>query len=252
MPLVSDPVPAPVGAAATAVIVPALNEAASIGGVVRAARSVLPGAHVIVVDDGSIDATGDEARAAGATVLRLPFNCGIGVAVQTGLRLAVAQGAERVVRLDGDGQHHASDVARLFAALEDGADCAVGSRFLAPDRDGYRPSWTRRLGIRWFARVLGWAGTSAVTDPTSGFFAANARAARFLARHYAPDYPEIDAVVRLARGGYRLVEVPVSMSPRVAGASSIGPLAALGYMLRVSVAILMSRLDPARPPDTRS
>lgn len=225
------------------VVIPAFNEEASVGAVVADARAALAGAMVLVVDDGSTDGTGEAARRAGADVLRLPFNCGIGVAVQAGLRFAAERGAELVVRLDGDGQHDPAEVAKLVAAIEGGADYAVGSRFLGGHVEGYRPAFFRRLGIRWFARVLRLAGAGGVTDPTSGFFAANGRATRFLALHYAPDYPEVDAVVRLARSGFKVCEVPVAMRARAGGASSIGRLAGLGYMVKVTVAIVVSWLD---------
>src|SRR2546425_13155719 len=204
---------------------------------------------VVVVDDGSIDRTAELAAGAGAEVLRLPFSCGIGSAVQLGLRFAVAHGAERVVRLDGDGQHDPADAARLLAAVADGADYALGSRCRGGTPASWRPSLVRRLGIRWFAAALRLAGARGVTDPTSGFFAASDRAARFLAEHYASDYPEVDAVVRLARRGFRLVEVPVAMRERGGGVSSIGALGAVAYLVKVTVAILLGRFDtPALPP----
>jgi len=238
-----------VPAAPTVVVIPALNEAATISAVVSGARAAAPGAMVVVVDDGSTDRTAELAAAAGAEVLRLPFTCGIGTAVQAGLRFAVARGADRVVRLDGDGQHDPADAARLLAAVAGGADYAIGSRFCDRAASSWRPSLFRRLGIRWFAAALRLAGARGVTDPTSGFFAANARAARFLAEHYASDYPEVDAVVRLARRGLRLLEVPVAMRERGGGVSSIGALGAVGYMVKVTVAILLGWFDtPALPP----
>ncbi len=232
----------------TVAVIPALNEAATIAAVVAGARAAVPGVLVVVVDDGSSDHTAELAAAAGAAVLRLPFNCGIGTAVQAGLHFAVAEDAERVVRLDGDGQHDPADAVRLLAALA-GADFALGSRFRNGSAVGWRPPFFRRLGIRWFAAALRLAGARGVTDPTSGFFAANARAARFLAEHYASDYPEVDAVVRLARRGFHLVEVPVAMRERGGGVSSIGPLGAVAYMVKVTVAILLGWFDtPAVPP----
>jgi glycosyltransferase involved in cell wall biosynthesis len=227
------------------VVIPALNEEVSVRDVVRDARAVLPDAVVVVVDDGSTDGTAAAAAAAGAEVIRLPFNCGIGVAVQTGLRFAVRQQAGLVVRLDGDGQHDAGELRKLVAAVEAGADFAVGSRFADGAAASYRSSFMRRLGIRWFAAVLRLAGAGGVSDPTSGFFAANARAARYLAEHYASDYPEVDAVVRLARRGFRLEEVPVAMRARAGGISSINSVAAVVYMVKVTMAIAVSCLETA-------
>jgi len=230
--------------ARTAVVIPALNEETTIADVVGGARRAVPGAIVLVVDDGSSDATADVAAAAGAEVLRMPFNCGIGAAVQAGLRAAVGLRAERVLRLDGDGQHDPGDAQRLLAAVADGADCAIGSRFRG-GAGSYHSSFVRRVGIRWFAAVLRAAGVRGVTDPTSGFFAANRAAARYLAEHYASDYPEVDAVVRLARAGFRLAEVPVTMRERAGGVSSIGRLAAIAYMVKVTTAIFVTWLDTA-------
>jgi glycosyltransferase involved in cell wall biosynthesis len=237
------PEPVPTERPPLAVVIPAFDEAASIGAVVAAARAALPGATLIVVDDGSGDGTAEHARRAGAEVLRLPFNCGIGVAVQAGLRFALGHGAAMVVRLDGDGQHDPRDAAKLVAAVEAGADYAIGSRFLAGGTGGYRSSPVRRVGIGWFAAVLRLVGAGGVTDPTSGFFVANAAAARCLAEHYASDFPEVDAVVRLARQGFRLTEVPVVMRERSGGQSSIGTVTAVVYMVKVTVAILVAWLD---------
>ncbi len=231
----------------TVVVIPALNEEASVRGVVREVRAVLPDALIVVVDDGSTDATAAAAADAGAEVIRLPFNCGIGVAVQTGLRFAVARGAGLVARLDGDGQHDARELGKLIAAVEAGADFVLGSRFAGGGTATYRSSFMRRLGIRWFAAVLRLAGARGVTDPTSGFFAASAPAARFLAEHYASDYPEVDAVVRLARRGFRLAEVPVAMRARAGGISSINGAAAIVYMVKVTMAIAVSCLETAGP-----
>lgn len=225
------------------VVIPAFHEATAIGNVVGAVRAALPGASVVVIDDGSGDTTGDVARAAGADVLPLPFNCGIGVAVQTGLQHAVACGATRVLRLDGDGQHDPREAAKLLSALDAGADCVIGSRFHDGTADGYQSSFFRRVGIRWFTTLLRLVGVQAITDPTSGLFAARRDAVVFLAEHYAPDYPEVDAVVRLARSGFRLAEVGVVMRARDGGISSIGGFRTVVYMVKVTVAILVSCLD---------
>jgi glycosyltransferase involved in cell wall biosynthesis len=237
-----------------AVIVPAFDEAESVGGVVRGIRSAVPQARVIVVDDGSGDATAQVARAAGARVLRLPFNCGIGAAVQAGLRLALEGDAQLFARLDGDAQHDPADLPRLVARCAAQPDCdfALGSRFL--DRGGFQTSWPRRLGSRWFATLLRRFCGVRVTDPTSGFWIANRAAASALCACYASDYPEVDALVHLARRGLRIAEEPVAMRARSAGRSSIDAPAAVYYMIKVTVALAMVRLErrardePATPP----
>jgi glycosyltransferase involved in cell wall biosynthesis len=226
----------------TIAVIPAFNEAGSIGRVVREALELEHPPDLLVIDDGSTDGTSDAARRAGATVLRLPFNCGIGGAVQTGLRFAARRGYDYTVRIDGDGQHDPRMLRSLLGPLERGeADFVVGSRFL--DRQGFQSSAPRRAGVRWFCTLLRVVCGLHLTDPTSGLWAANRRAMALLADTYASDYPEVDALVRLSRNGCTLIEVPTSMRPRSAGGSSIGPSNAAYYMLKVTVALLIVRLD---------
>jgi len=224
----------------TLVVVPAFNEAATVGRVVAEARALPQAPDVVVVDDGSSDGTG---TGVDARIVRLPFNCGIGAAVQTGLRLALADGYDLVARLDGDGQHDARVLPALLAVLETGqADFVVGSRYV--DREGFQSSMLRRIGSRWFRVLLRLACGQQVSDPTSGLWAANRRAAALLAVDYASDYPEVDALVLLARSGCRIVEVPTVMRERTAGTSSINAPRALYYMLKVTVALGVGSLRP--------
>jgi glycosyltransferase involved in cell wall biosynthesis len=228
------------------VVVPAFDEAQSVGEVVRGIRAAVPEARVIVVDDGSRDATARVAREAGARVLRLSFNCGIGAAVQAGLRLALESDAELFARLDGDAQHDPADLPRLVArcASDPGCDFALGSRFLGSA--GFKTSWPRRLGSRWFATLLRGLCGVRVSDPTSGFWVARRAAASVLCASYASDYPEVDALVHLAGRGLRIAEEPVVMRARSAGRSSIDAPAALYYMIKVTVALAVGRLGAPR------
>ena len=135
-------------------VVPAFDEEAAIGAVVAGIREFDPEIEVVVVDDGSADGTSDAATAAGAIVVRLPFNLGIGAAVQTGFRYALEQDYDVAVRLDGDGQHDPTELPKLLEPLERGeADVVTGSRF-RDDAGGYRPPLGRRLGITWFAKLV--------------------------------------------------------------------------------------------------
>ncbi|MBN1967352.1 MAG: glycosyltransferase family 2 protein, partial [Anaerolineae bacterium] len=222
------------------VIIPAYNEAANIAGVVAQVRASVPGADVCVVNDGSGDNTSQIAAAAGAIVLNLPYNLGIGAAVQTGFRYAFRQGYAVAVRIDGDDQHPPTSIPPLLAALaEDGADMVIGSRFLAAGDAGYKGSLPRRVGIRVLASVIGLITGQTVTDPTSGFLVANRRAISFCAHAYPHDYPEPEARVLMHRAGLRVREVPVVMRARAGGVSSITVGGSVYYMSKVLLALLI-------------
>ncbi len=219
-------------------IVPAFNEAACVGRVIEEIRTADPGMEILVVDDGSTDGTAAVARAHGAQIVRLPFNLGIGGAVQTGYRFALEHGFDLAVQVDGDGQHDAEELAALVAPVLVGeADLAVGSRFAGAG--DYRPPFARGLGIRLFARAISLIVGQRVTDTTSGFRAANRRAISLFADDYPHDYPEVEATVMVVRERLRLVEVPVRMRERAAGRSSITAARSVYYMAKVSVALFV-------------
>jgi glycosyltransferase involved in cell wall biosynthesis len=224
-------------------VVPALNEGESVAGVVSELRRI--GLDVLVVDDGSTDATADAARRAGARVVSLPFNLGIGGAVQTGYLAALDGGYDVAIQVDGDGQHPAEEVAKLLSHLQGGeVDLVIGSRFLAGT--DYRPSTARRLGIGLFAWVVSRIVGVQMTDTTSGFRAAGPRAIRLFARSYPHDYPEVEAVLLASRAGLQVREVSVRMRQRQGGVSSITPIRAAYYMIKVLLAVTMQSL---RRPD---
>jgi glycosyltransferase involved in cell wall biosynthesis len=223
-------------------VVPAFNEAGAVGRVVDEIREARPGIDVVVVDDASTDDTASLAEARGAIVLRLPFNVGIGGAVQTGFRYALEQGYERAVRLDGDGQHDASEIPRLFEPLERGdADIVIGSRFVEGG-SSYRPPFARRLGIRVFARLVSVLGGQRVTDTTSGFLALGRPGIELFAREYPHDYPEVEATLVALRSGLRLAQVQVEMRERETGSSSITFVRSLYYIVKVLLALLVASL----------
>ncbi|MFO7320699.1 MAG: glycosyltransferase family 2 protein [Chloroflexota bacterium] len=228
----------------TLIIIPALNEADSIAYVIGQIREHAPWADIAVVNDGSNDATAAIAESCGVIVLNLPFNVGIGAAVQTGFIYAERYGYDVAVQTDGDGQHPPSEIPVLVQALMEGdADVIIGSRFLA--ERGYRTPWTRRLGILILALIISFVTGRRCTDPTSGFRASNRRAIRLCARLYPHDYPEPEAVVLLQRAGLRLREVSVLMSARYGGKSSITPLRSGIYMVKVILAIFIGLLRRA-------
>jgi glycosyltransferase involved in cell wall biosynthesis len=219
-------------------IVPARNEEASVGDVVAEIRALDPELEVVVIDDGSTDRTAEVARAAGARVVSLPFNLGIGGAVQTGFRYALEHGFELAVRLDGDGQHDPRELGALIEPVLAGrADIAVGSRFAGTD--AYRPPFARRLGIRLLARVVSLLVRARVTDTTSGFQAVNRRGIALFAADYPHDYPEVEATVMVFNHRLRMEEVPVRMRERAAGSSSITALRSLYYMTKVLLALFV-------------
>ena len=223
-------------------IVPAWNEEGAIGRVVDEIRAFDAGATVVVVDDASTDGTPSVAEAHGATVLRLLFNVGIGGAVQTGFRYARDDGYDVAVRLDGDGQHDASEIGKLLAPIHAGtADLVIGSRFVDP-AGGYRPPFARRMGIRVFARLVSLLGGQKVTDTTSGFVALNRAGIELFATEYPHDYPEVEATLVALRSGLRLAQVQVEMRERQAGTSSITFVRSLYYIVKVLLALLVASL----------
>ena len=224
------------------VILPALNEGRNIARAVRGIRERLPDVDVLVLDDGSIDDTASEARTAGAQVLELPYNLGIGAAVQAGFQLAQAHDYDIVLRNDGDGQHAPENNIDLLARLEPGdVDVVIGSRFIDAHGD-YGTPLLRRLGSAILAGLLTRIISQRVTDPTSGCAAFNRRAIDLFAQAYPHDYPEPEAIVMLHRSGLRQMEAPVRMIPRQHGDSSITPLRSVYYMIKVILAILINLL----------
>jgi hypothetical protein len=260
----------------TLVIIPAFNEEATVGNVIEDVRAHLSGADIVVVDDGSTDATSERALALGAVVLRLPMNLGIGGAVQTGFMYAARHRYAYAIQIDADGQHPAAEAARLIEAMRAGkADVVIGSRFLGHDRDrsdpytlrggsqvprgreadrgaqmingrASRSSSTRRIGIRLLGFVNRITSGVSIHDCTSGFRVYNRRAFMFLSECYPSDYPEVEAITMLASNGFRLAEVPVTMRDRQGGTSSITFPHAFYYMIKVSMAACISRFRARR------
>lgn len=219
-------------------VVPAYNEGATVADVVRSLRVQVPQIDVLVVDDGSTDATGPVAEAAGARVLRLPFNLGIGGAVQAGFTFAHENGYDFMVQVDGDGQHDPGEIETLFAAMEGGdADMICGSRFVTPT--GYVAPISRRTGIHVFAFLLSKLLRQPVTDPTSGFRLYNRRAIALFARDYPHDYPEVEAVLMLHHHRLTMREVSVRMFQRGGGVSSISSGKSAYYMIKVLLALFV-------------
>jgi glycosyltransferase involved in cell wall biosynthesis len=227
------------------IIVPAYNEEKSLPEVVRDLRASVPSADIVVVNDGSKDATTRIARDLGVKVLDLPFNLGIGGAVQSGYLYALRNDYDIAVQFDGDGQHVGKEITKLFKHLEEGtADIVVGSRFLVPG--DYKSPVFRTVGIWIFSFVLSRLMGMAVTDSTSGFRAVNKRVIEFFARNYPDDYPEAESLVLLHKANFRMQEVPVTMRGRIGGKSSITPLRSVYYMTKVLMAVFIDLMKKVR------
>ena len=227
------------------IIVPAYNEEASLPGVIRDLSENMPSADVLVVNDGSRDATELVARKLGVMVLDLPFNLGIGGAVQAGYLYAERNGYDVAVQFDGDGQHLAGEIKKLLEPLEaNRADLVVGSRFMTAG--GYKAPVFRKIGIAIFSFVLSSIMGTTVTDSTSGFRAANRRVIEFFAHIYPDDYPEVEALVLLHKTGLRMAEVPAVMRERTGGRSSITPIRSIYYMTKVLMAIFIDLMKRVR------
>jgi glycosyltransferase involved in cell wall biosynthesis len=233
-------------------IVPAHNEVGAISSTIAAIRQWAPEFDVLVVDDGSSDATAKRASAAGAAVLRLPFNLGIGGAMQSGYLYALEHGYEVAVQVDGDGQHDPRHIRDLLDRLRGDPELnmVTGSRFLVPGDEGYRSSAARRVGIRLFAGVVSLITRRRVTDPTSGFRMTNRRGIELFARDYPHDYPEVEAILLMHAHRLQSCEIPVLMRPRLTGSSTISSTQSVYYMVKVLLAVFVGLFRA--PPDAES
>lgn len=222
------------------VVIPAFNEQNSILKVIRDIQAEGLEADILVVNDCSGDRTSEMARtAAGVRVVDLPCNLGIGGAMQTGFKYAMAAGYEYVVQIDGDGQHVPGEVNKLMAAMrQNSCDMVIGSRFL--DVESFRTTWCRRMGIKVFYLLFRALVGTRITDSTSGFRLYNRKSLAVLSRYYSSDYPEPDAIVQLRKHELKICEVGVEMREREHGQSSITPIKTPYYMAKVILTILFS------------
>ncbi len=221
------------------VIIPAYNEADTIRDVIGRLSEHCPDYGLLVVDDGSSDNTSQIVEDSGiAELVKLPFNLGIGGAMQTGFKYAARNGYDIAVQCDGDGQHPPEDVNRLVDFVErDVADLIIGSRYVADT--GYAPSFGRRVGKSILSRLVDAMIGGGITDTTSGFRAANRKVIGLFAQYYPEDYPEPETLVILHKAGLKAAEIPVEMKPRQGGTTSIGTKHAVYYMVKVGLAIFI-------------
>lgn len=218
------------------VIIPAYNEEKTVGQVIHSIFAASSDVDVLVVSDGSRDRTESEARKAGAAVITLADNLGIGGAMQTGYRYAAKQGYDYAVQIDADGQHDPADLPRLLAeARKQDANMIIGSRYVA--KTGYQSSRSRRIGMIVLSGFVQLAVGYPVKDTTSGYRVADRRVIQLFREYYPLDYPEVEALVLLHRHHIKVREVPVEMHARQAGQSSITMLKSVYYMFKVTLAI---------------
>ncbi len=222
-------------------IIPAYNEEKSVADVIGQIKLNLPEVDIIVVNDGSSDTTPEKAVAAGARVINLPFNLGIGGAMQTGYLYAKNNNYDIAIQVDGDGQHNPIYIYNLMEPVIQGtADMVIGSRFIR--ETFYKPSTARKAGIIFFSSLVRFLTNQKVKDTTSGFRVVNKEIIHYFSNYYPTDYPEVDVLIKLYRKGFRVIEMPVEMKQRRTGKSSITPLRSIYYMVKVTISLLIGAL----------
>ncbi|HEX2414510.1 MAG TPA: glycosyltransferase family 2 protein [Thermoleophilaceae bacterium] len=230
----------------TLVFIPAWNEEGSLPEVLAEAHRDLPDVDLLVIDDGSDDATAEVARKAGALVVSFPENRGLRSGIAEGYRRAADGGYEYCGRLDADGQHPAAELARMLALVRAGeCDVAIGSRFLpesGQDGERYRPAPERVVGTSLLRLLMRLRLGQPITDGTSGLYAVNRSALELLADPYVCESPEVEALVRITDAKLRLLEVPVHMRQREHGESSFKGRRAVGLVATIGLTLFAGEL----------
>ena len=227
------------------VIIPAYNESGNIDKTINDIKQNAPDFDYVIINDCSTDKTLGVLRNKGYNYLNLPINLGIGGAVQTGYRYAYYHGYDMAVQFDGDGQHNAAYLDEMAEVLvETDSDMVIGSRFI--EKEGFQSSGLRRVGIGFFTKLIKMLTKKVITDPTSGMRIVNRRLLEVFTNDYPKDYPEPESTVTALSKGYKITEIPVKMNEREEGASSISNLKGVYYMIKVSIAIIIARLNNRR------
>jgi len=232
------------------VVVPAWNEETCVTDTINEIRAAAPYVDIVVVDDGSVDRTARRAREAGADVIELSYNLGVGGAMRAGFRYAERREYDTVIQVDADGQHDPNEIKRLLDKLAEGNDVVIGARFA--DRGDYKVRGPRRWAMVLIARVLSWITGTRLTDATSGFKASGRLAIALFAEHYPAEYlgDTIEALVIAARANCKVAQVSVVMRERRGGVPSHSPLKSAVYLFRAVLALAMAlvRRYPRRIP----
>lgn len=225
------------------IIIPAYNESTNLIHVVEDIEKNAPDFDYVIINDCSKDDTEHICKDNNFNYVSLPINLGIGGGMQTGYKYAQRHGYDVAVQFDGDGQHDASYLGALLKEMEDtGADMVIGSRFI--NKEGFQSSFTRRVGIRFFEKLIKIVSGKRITDATSGFRMVNRKIINEFCEYYPKDYPEPESIVAVIRNNYEVKEVPVLMRERMGGTSSIVNYKAIYYMIKVTLAITIDRLKP--------
>ncbi|MGG1152592.1 MULTISPECIES: glycosyltransferase family 2 protein [Bacillus cereus group] len=227
------------------IIIPAYNESTNLIHVVEDIEKNAPDFDYVIINDCSKDDTEQICKDNNFNYVSLPINLGIGGGMQTGYKYAQRHGYDVAVQFDGDGQHDAAYLGALLKEMEDtGADMVIGSRFI--NKEGFQSSFTRRVGIRFFEKLIKIVSGKRITDATSGFRMVNRKIINEFCEYYPKDYPEPESIVAVIRKNYEVKEVPVLMRERMGGTSSIVNYKAIYYMIKVTLAITIDRLKPKR------
>lgn len=230
-------------------IIPAYNEENSIVSTVKSlSKANLKGDTLdyVIINDGSKDNTKKVCEENKLNFVNLPVNLGIGGAVQTGYKYALEHDYDVAIQFDGDGQHDAAYIKNLVNEIKDGADIAIGSRYVA-ELSEFKSTFIRRVGIKFLSLLIKICTGKRIYDPTSGFRASNKEIIKMFANEYPTDYPEPDTIVTVIKKGYKVSEIPVKMKERTSGKSSLSsPIKAMFYMIKVSVAIILSSMTTRR------
>ena len=224
------------------VIIPAYNDSLNIEKTVKDVIKNAPDFDYVVINDCSKDNTLEILRKNNFSYLNLPVNLGIGGAVQTGYRYAYYHGYDMAVQFDGDGQHNASYLGKMAEELANtDANMVIGSRFIT--KEGFQSSGMRRAGIKHFTRLIKSLTGETITDPTSGFRIVDRKLLELFKEDYPKDYPEPESTVTVLSKGFKVKEIPVIMNEREGGVSSISMMNGIYYMIKVSIAILIAKLN---------
>lgn len=220
------------------IIIPAYNEEKNIKKTINSLKEM--NLDYVVINDGSSDGTLNILKKINANYINLPFNMGIGCAVQTGYKYAYLNNYDIAIQYDGDGQHNSSYINDLINKLNEGHDIVIGSRYL--EKKGFQSSLMRRIGIRWIRLITKILIGKTTTDPTSGFRACNKKVIEFFAENYPYDYPESETYIIASLLGFDIVDVPVIMNERKEGKSSISGIKSVYFMIKVTISLIFDRI----------